>query len=958
MEDFNQREKRILSFWQINKVFEKSINQRPKKRPFVFYDGPPFATGLPHYGHILASFIKDVIPRYWAMRGFRVERRWGWDCHGLPIENLIEQELNLHTKKDIEKIGIEKFNNACRQSVLRYVGEWRKIISRIGRWVDMENSYKTMDREYMESLWWVFKNLWDKNLIYEGYKSMHLCPRCETTLSNFEVTLGYKETIDISVVVKFKSKKELNTYFLAWTTTPWTLPGNVALAVGGNIRYVKIKKGKEYYILAKERLAVIEGQYQIIHEMSGKDLENQAYEPLFDFYYRKNDLLNKENGWKVYLADFVSLNEGTGIVHLAPAFGEDDLKLSQEKNLPFIQHVKKDGTFEKEIKDWQGLEVKTKENPLETDEKIVAWLEKEGKLFKQEKISHNYPFCWRCDTPLLNYATSSWFIKVTVLKEKIIKNNQKINWVPGHIKNGRFGKWLEEIKDWSISRLRYWGTPLPVWRCHNKKCQRIEVIGSLKEIEKLSKKKIKELHRPDIDEVEFSCKKCGGLMKRVEEVLDCWFESGSMPYAQIHYPFENKKWFVKNFPAQFIAEGIDQTRGWFYTLLVLSTALFNKPAFLNVVVNGIILAEDGTKMSKRLKNYPEPIEIIEKYGADALRYYFLNTSAIKADDLFFSAKGVEEVLKNTLSLFKNIFQFYQLYVQKPALDKLPSIKYLTILDKWIISRLNSIISEINQLMERYNLFQAVKTLSSFIDDFSLWYLRRSRTRFKNEKKDRELAGQILGYVLKTLTKVAAPFMPFLSEDIFQKIRSKDNRLSVHLENYPLANKKLINLNLEKEMSKVRNIVSLILSERAKKGLKVRQPLKEVKLKNYDLKNKKELLALIKEEVNIKEIIFDKTIQEEIWLDTSITPELKEEGLLREIMRQVQELRREAGFKPQDKIFCFLVSEKFKGLILKNAERLKREISLKDITTSLPKNYDISKKMKIEEDCIEVFLKKS
>ncbi|MCK4805929.1 MAG: class I tRNA ligase family protein, partial [Candidatus Pacebacteria bacterium] len=498
------------------------------------------------------------------------------------------------------------------------------------------------------------------------YKSMHICPRCETTLSNFEVTLAYKDIEDLSVTIKFKLSSKDNTFVLAWTTTPWTLPGNVALAVGKDINYVKIQIDKEFYILAKDRLGVIKDEYKIIEEMKGKDLVGLEYEPLFDYFSKKDDLKNKENGWKIYDVDFVSIEEGTGIVHIAPAFGEDDLKLGFLKALPFIQHVKEDGCFTEEVKDWVGEVVKPKNDISKTDRKVVQWLEKQNKLFSQEKIVHKYPFCWRCDTPLLNYATSSWFMKVTAIKEKIIKNNEKINWVPEHIKHGRFGKWLEEVRDWSISRSRYWGTPLPIWQCQGIKndkvnsCDNIKVFGSVKELEKLSNKKIKDLHKPYIDKIVFKCDKCGGLMKRIPEVFDCWFESGLMPYAQVHYPFENKKLFEKNFPAQFVAEGIDQTRGWFYTLMVLSTALFDKPAFLNNIVNGIILAEDGQKMSKRLKNYPEPMQIIDKYGADAMRFYLLTSPAMKADDLRFSENGVNEVLKKVLIIFWNVHTFYKL----------------------------------------------------------------------------------------------------------------------------------------------------------------------------------------------------------------------------------------------------------------------------------------------------------
>ncbi|HUS50810.1 MAG TPA: isoleucine--tRNA ligase, partial [Candidatus Paceibacterota bacterium] len=837
--EFIQKEKEILKFWEKNKIFEKSIEQRPKDKSYVFYDGPPFATGLPHYGHILASLIKDVVPRYWTMKGFRVERRWGWDCHGLPVENLVEQELGLKNKKDIEKIGIEKFNEACRNSVLRYVDEWKKVIPRIGRWVNMDNAYKTMDFDYMESIWWAFKQLWNKELVYKDYKSMHICPRCGTTLSNFEVTQGYKNVEDLSVTVKFKLKEKKDTFILAWTTTPWTLPGNVALAIGKDINYVKIQIKNEFYLLAKDRLEVIKDKYKIIEEINGTDLVGLEYEPLFDYFSKKDDLENKENGWKIYDADFVSIEEGTGIVHIAPAFGEDDLKLGQLKKLPFVQHVDESGCFINEVTEWAGEEVKPKNNISKIDSEIIILLEQKNRLFSKEKIIHSYPFCWRCDTPLLNYATSSWFVKVTSIKDKIIKNNEKINWVPEHIKHGRFGKWLEDIRDWSISRSRYWGTPLPIWECSSTKddnvgsCHNIKVVGSVEELEELSNKKIKDLHRPYIDEVSFKCEKCGGLMKRIPEVFDCWFESGLMPYAQAHYPFENKESFEKNFPAQFVAEGIDQTRGWFYTLMVLSTALFDKPAFLNNIVNGIILTEDGQKMSKRLKNYPEPMKVIDKYGADAMRFYLLTSPAIKADDLRFSENGVNETLKKVLMILWNVYTFYKLYAEEEN-EKLDINSVNNILDKWILSRLNSLNKEVSKGMNEYDLLKATRPIEKFISDLSTWYLRRSRERFKSNEKKKEVS-RVLKYVLFNSSKILAPFIPFFSEQIYQNLKNEKDLESVHLCDYPEVNEVLINKTLEQEMEEIREIASMVLAERAQVGIKVRQPLNELKIKDYKLK---------------------------------------------------------------------------------------------------------------------------
>ena len=960
--EFIQKEKEILKFWEKNKIFEKSIEQRPKDKSYVFYDGPPFATGLPHYGHILASLIKDVVPRYWTMKGFRVERRWGWDCHGLPVENLVEQELGLKNKKDIEKIGIEKFNEACRNSVLRYVDEWKKVIPRIGRWVNMDNAYKTMDFDYMESIWWAFKQLWNKELVYKDYKSMHICPRCGTTLSNFEVTQGYKNVEDLSVTVKFKLKEKKDTFILAWTTTPWTLPGNVALAIGKDINYVKIQIKNEFYLLAKDRLEVIKDKYKIIEEINGTDLVGLEYEPLFDYFSKKDDLENKENGWKIYDADFVSIEEGTGIVHIAPAFGEDDLKLGQLKKLPFVQHVDESGCFINEVTEWAGEEVKPKNNISKIDSEIIILLEQKNRLFSKEKIIHSYPFCWRCDTPLLNYATSSWFVKVTSIKDKIIKNNEKINWVPEHIKHGRFGKWLEDIRDWSISRSRYWGTPLPIWECSSTKddnvgsCHNIKVVGSVEELEELSNKKIEDLHRPYIDEVSFKCEKCGGLMKRIPEVFDCWFESGLMPYAQAHYPFENKESFEKNFPAQFVAEGIDQTRGWFYTLMVLSTALFDKPAFLNNIVNGIILTEDGQKMSKRLKNYPEPMKVIDQYGADAMRFYLLTSPAIKADDLRFSENGVNETLKKVLMILWNVYTFYKLYAEEEN-EKLDINSVDNILDKWILSRLNSLNKEVSKGMNEYDLLKATRPIEKFISDLSTWYLRRSRERFKSNEKKKE-ASQILKYVLFNLSQILAPFIPFFSEQIYQNLKNEKDLESVHLCDYPEVNEVLINKTLEQEMEEIREIASMVLAERAQVGIKVRQPLNELKIKDYKLKGKEELLSILKNEVNIKQVVFDDKLEKEIEIDTEITKELKEEGIMRDCFRQIQIIRQKSGLFSSDEIIvCFQGEGSIMELLKKNEKQMKKGLRIKEIIWDKIEDFNLKGDITLDNKKINISFKK-
>ena len=886
-QSFPALEKEILRFWKKNKIFERSIKIRSAKKRYVFYDGPPFATGLPHYGHIIASVIKDVIPRYKTMQGFRVERRWGWDCHGLPIENLIEKEQKIKNKKEIEA-DIAKFNQACKKSVLRYRDYWQKFIPRIGRWVDMQNDYCTMDAKYMESIWWVFKNLYDKGLIYQDYKPMHLCPRCETTLSNFEVTLGYQEVEDLSVFVKFKIKdnlqlknliqdlKNIKVHFLAWTTTPWTLPGNTALAVNPELDYLIIavpdKSVDEYYILAEDRLKFIfpDEKYEVLAEIKGHDLTGLFYEPLFDFYQDYQDQKEWQNAYKTYSAKFVNLEGGTGIVHIAPAFGEDDYELAKKHNLPAPQNVKTDGTFTAEINLWSGEQVKPAHNPRAMDKKIAHWLKDNNKLLDQKIIRHSYPHCWRCDAPLLNYSANSWFVNVQAIKQQLIQNNQKISWMPQSLKDGRFGKWLENARDWAISRSRYWGTPLPVWQCE--KCKKIKVIGSVQELQSqsLNHKKILDLHRPFIDQIKLKCE-CGKTMKRVKEVFDCWFESGSMPYAEKHYLGKALKDFNPEkgigFPADFIAEGVDQTRGWFYTLHVLATALFNQPAYKNVVVNGIILAEDGKKMSKRLKNYPDPKELIDKYGSDALRLYLMSSPAVKGQSLRFAEKDLENLMRRVILHFWNTISFFTTYANidqwKPNNKSLD--KNLCLLDKWIFSRLNSLILKEKKFLEKFDLIKAVKEFEKFVDELSNWYIRRSRRRFwKSENdQDKDSAYETLFTVLLTLSKLMAPFMPFLSEYAYQILTKNQAKIlnSVHLCKYPKMNKKLIDTALNKKMDLVLKIVKLAHQARNKANLSLRQPLEKLQILSKKLNQ--QLADLILDEANVQELEFFNKVNTEI-----------------------------------------------------------------------------------------------
>jgi len=937
---FSEEEKKIQQFWEKKKIFKKSLEQTKKGKAFVFYDGPPFATGTPHYGHLLQSVVKDAIPRYKTMQGFYVERQWGWDCHGLPIENIVEKELGTKGKKEIVAMGVKKFNDLCRDQIFTFIHEWETIIPRFGRWADMTHPYRTMDFDYMQAEWWAFKELYKKGFIYKDYRSMHICPRCETTLSHGEVAEGYKDIKDLSATVKFKVKNPKkydlpeNTYLLAWTTTPWTLPGNVALAVGENINYDMLSiedsgpdgEGYMYVILSTERaekmIPMKYGSYDICEEFIGKDLVGIEYEPLFDYYSKNENLKNKENGWRVYAADFVNTEDGTGIVHIAPAFGADDMALGKKENLPFVQHVKMDGTFKGEMGELSGLDLKPRakdksEEIREADLTIVKYLEQKGLLFASEKYTHSYPHCWRCDTALLNYATSSWFVAVEKIKPTLLKTAKKINWVPSHIKEGRFGQWLAGARDWSISRQRFWANTIPVWRCE--KCKKESVFASADELEKASGTKVTDLHKDVVDEVIFECK-CGGQTKRVPDVLDTWFDSGSVPFAT-----------KRPIPADFIGEAQDQTRAWFYYQHVLSGALFNKEAFKNCVVTGIVLAEDGKKMSKKLKNYPDPSEVMEKYGADAVRFYMLSSPTMQAENLSFSEKGVDEIAKKNISRLYNVLSFYELY----ANETLATNKSKNILDVWIFARLGELIRISTKGYESYHLDVATRSLTDFIDDFSVWYLRRSRDRFKDDGADKKNALATLRYILIELSKIMAPAMPFFAEYIFQKTREDKDAESVHLMSWTRTIKQSkFELNVLKQMSEVREIVNLVLSERIESGVKVKQPLAKLKVKSLKLKVLgEEFLDLIKDEVNVKEIVFDDKIEKDVELDLNITEELKEEGVIREIVRFSQGARKDAWLNPSDEILaCFFGDKKIIYILEKNKETIKKEIKAKEILT--------------------------
>ncbi|MBL8026118.1 MAG: isoleucine--tRNA ligase, partial [Fibrobacteres bacterium] len=725
---FPEMERTILSLWEKEKVFEASLEKTKKNKPFSFYDGPPFATGLPHYGHLLAGTLKDIVPRYWTMRGRYVERRFGWDCHGLPIEKLVQDELNLKGTPEILKAGIDKFNETCRSSVLKYADAWRTTVTRMGRFVDFDNDYKTMDRPFMESVWWVFKEIWKKGRVYKAHRVMPYSWALTTPLSNFEANSNYKDVQDPSITIRFKVAGKSDEYLLAWTTTPWTLPGNLALCTGPDIDYVKVKDKAQnvYYTLAEARLSAVykkADDYELVEKFKGSALKNTVYEPLFPYFK------DHPNAFRVLNDAFVSTEDGTGIVHMAPAYGEDDYRICKAEGIDIVDPLDIEAKFTSAVPEYEGQHCKA------ADKAIMQRLKSEGKLIHQSTIVHSYPYCDRSDTPLIYRAIEAWYVRVEDMRDELVANNEKIHWVPEYVGSKRFGNWLKDAKDWNISRNRFWGSCIPLWICPD--CGHIECMGSIEELEKLSGKKVTDLHKHNIDPITFSCtaKGCKGTMKRTPEVFDCWFESGAMPYGQQHYPFENKEQFELGFPADFIAEGLDQTRGWFYTLLVLSTILFKKPAFKNVIVNGLILAEDGKKMSKRLKNYPAPEYVMENYGADSLRMYLINSPVVRAEDLKFSEAGIKEILKSVMIPFWNAYNFFVEYAitdnWNPEKDHITSCNEL---DRWILSVQQSLIKEVNIQMESYNLYKVVPAVVDFVEDLTNWYIRRSRGRFWSDAK--------------------------------------------------------------------------------------------------------------------------------------------------------------------------------------------------------------------------------
>jgi isoleucyl-tRNA synthetase len=1192
-------EEKVLKFWREKGVFEKNLRLAEKSRPkngktrkkFVFYEGPPTANARPGIHHVLARAFKDIVLRYKTMAGFNVPRKGGWDTHGLPVELEVEKSLGLKTKKDIEKYGIAEFNKKCKESVWKYKDEWERLTERIGFWLDLKNPYITYENKYIETLWWIIKEVWKKKLLYKGHKVVPWCTRCGTALSSHEIALGYREVEEKSVYLKFKltthnsqltSGKE-PTYILSWTTTPWTLPGNVALAINPEAKYVKVKyrlsdaKSSEFYVLAKERLSVLAEPYEIIEEFKGEKLIGLSYEPLFNV-----ESLKHKNSYKIYPADFVTMTDGTGVVHTAVMYGEDDYNLGKKVGLPQYHTVDEQGKFTKDVPGLAGMYVKDKK----TEDKIIQHLITQNSLLKTELYTHEYPFCWRCSTPLLYYARDSWFIGMSKLRRKLVAANKKINWIPSHIKEGRFGNWLKEIKDWAISRERYWGTPLPIWVC--KKCEFVSVVGSVKElsttqgssknryifmrhgesvsnlediinsdpkdldkynltlkgrleVEKTAKKLKKEkidiiissdfrraretadivaavlgvkdlkfdprlrevntgkfngfspkdyhnffastlekftkrppegetleelggrvfslvsdlensyrdktillvsheypiwmaesvlrgwseeesarekerrggdfirtaeavevpffftprnewgfgdLHRPYIDKIVFVCKKCGGEMKRIPEVADVWFDSGAMPFAQAHKEIRPPKIDSNvrrsnlqkiDYPADYIAEGVDQTRGWFYTLLAVATLLGKGAPYKNVISLGLVLDKNGQKMSKSKGNTVDPWAMVEKYGADAARWYFYTINS-PGEPKKFDEIELGKTFRRFFLLLYNSYVFLKTYARRNSKFDPPAggrnSKLSNILDRWILSRLHETINLVTAHLEKYEVGEAGRRIEELVEDLSRWYIRRSRRRFQPERntgrreelRDYENASVVLGYVIITVSKLIAPFTPFFAEALYQSLRGSievgkmiDADSSVHLTDWPKAEKNFIDKKLLAAMKEVRLLASLVLAKRAEIGIKVRQPLALLKIKDNKkskIKNNKELLNILKDEINVKEIVFDPKLEDDLWLDTVITHELKEEGLLREMVRLVQGLRQDGGFRPKDKLILALEApEELRYILQKYEKNFSKEVNVVVVEYKRSEKFDIELETKIDDWPVWLSLRK-
>ena len=1013
--NFVEREKQVEKFWEDNQIFEKSMKVREGNPSYVFYDGPPTANGKPHIGHVETRVIKDMIPRYRTMKGYQVPRKAGWDTHGLPVELEVEKKLGLDGKDQIEKYGVEPFIEQCKESVWKYEGMWEDFSHTVGFWADMKNPYVTYHNDYIESEWWALKEIWKKGLLYEGHKIVPYCPRCGTPLSSHEVAQGYKDVKERSAVVRFKVKGE-DAYILAWTTTPWTLPSNVALCVNPDEDYVKVtSKGYTYYMAAALVDTVLGEGAEILEHYQGKDLEFKEYEPLFPYAEKR---IGNKKAYYVVCDTYVTLTDGTGVVHIAPAFGEDDSKVGHRYDLPFVQLVNEKGEMTEETP-WAGTFCK------KADMAVLQALEDKDLLFDAPLFEHSYPHCWRCDTPLIYYARETWFIRMTAVKEDLIRNNNTINWIPESIGKGRFGDWLENVQDWGLSRNRYWGTPLPVWQCE---CGHQDCIGSIEELKEKADNCPDdiELHRPYIDAVTIKCPKCGKEMHRVPEVIDCWFDSGSMPFAQHHYPFENKETFEKQFPAQFISEAVDQTRGWFYSLLAISTLLFNKAPYENVIVLGLVQDENGQKMSKSKGNAVDPFDALQTYGADAIRWYFYTSSAPWLPSRF-AGKTVVEGQRKFMGTLWNTYAFFVLYAN---IDNFDATKYsleydkLAVMDKWLLSRLESTVKAVDDNLANYRIPEAAKALQSFVDDMSNWYVRRSRERFwaKGMEQDKINAYMTLYTALVTVAKAAAPMIPFMTEDIYQNlVKSIDANApeSIHLCDFPEVHENWIDPKMEEDMADLLEIVVMGRAARNTANIKNRQPIGTMYVKS-EFQLSEFYKEIIEDELNVKEVVFKddiadfisysfkpqmrtvgpkygkllnkiKTVLSEldgnkamaelkstgelkldidgekivlleedllidmaqmegyvsesdhtitVVLDTNLTPELIEEGFVRELVSKIQTMRKEAGFEVMDKIRVYAKdNDKIVDIMKNHGDEIKSEVLAEDIVTGETKGYE-------------------
>ena len=848
--NFVDREIEVLKFWKEKNVFEESIKAREDAPVFTFYDGPPTANGMPHIGHILTRVIKDLIPRYRTMKGYKVRRKAGWDTHGLPVELGVEKMLGISGKPEIENYGVEDFITKCKESVWQYQTEWEKMSDRVGYWVDMDEPYVTYHNDYIESVWWSLRQIWDKDLIYKGHKIVPYCPRCGTSLSSHEVAQGYKDIVDQTAIAKFKVVGEDNTFLLAWTTTPWTLPSNVALCVNPSENYVTVTVEGTNYILAEALVSSVFGETEatVVATVQGSELCGISYEPLFDF------VTPEKKAYFVVADNYVTMSDGTGIVHIAPAFGEDDARIGRENDLPFVQLVNEQGFFTPEVTPWQNIFVK------DTDPAILGWLEANNKLFKAQSYEHSYPHCWRCDTPLLYYARDTWFIAMSKVRDKLVANNKTVNWMPPSIGEGRFGNFLEGVIDWGLSRSRYWGTPLPIWECE---CGHKHLIGSIEELKSMSSDCPEEieLHKPYIDNVHLNCPECNMLMTRVEDVIDCWYDSGSMPFAQLHYPFENKEIFEENYPADFISEAVDQTRGWFYTLMAISTLIFDKAPYKNVIVLGHVGDKDGVKMSKHIGNVVDPWTVLDVQGADAVRWYFYSASAPWLPSRF-GNENVSDSQRKFMGTLWNTYAFYVLYANIDAFNPTNyTLDYasLNLMDQWALSKLNTLVKSVDTHLENYRIFEASREMQDFIDDISNWYVRRSRERFwqSDMPQDKINAYMTLYTVLDTLAKVAAPFVPFMTEEIYQNItRTNDATApeSIHLCDFPVAHEEMINPEIERHMDSVLQIVVLGRACRSEANIKNRQPIGKMYVGATEMLPEA-FASIIAEELNVKAVEF-------------------------------------------------------------------------------------------------------